>query len=174
MTKLHEKFEAFMRESNWIEGERESICSSSSCKLGQGVLHVNDIKAMGVMEALASDGVAPNEVSLCMIHSLLAEGRDDLEEKGTYRTCEVVIGGRQGKPAKGLAIHMSNFFDQWNKRNAWELHALYEQIHPFEDLNGRTGRILWAWRMIQEGRDPFWMPFLQAYYYQTLSNHVVT
>jgi len=36
------------------------------------------------------------------------------------------------------------------------------------DGNGRTGRAIWAWQMQRLGRDPFALPFLHRFYYQTL------
>lgn len=49
--------------------------------------------------------------------------------------------------------------------NAWEVHTAYEQLHPFTDGNGRSGRILWRWQM---GRAP--IGFLHQFYYQTLAH----
>lgn len=50
----------------------------------------------------------------------------------------------------------------------WEAHQRYEHLHPFMDGNGRSGRALWAWHMIREGQDPFALPFLHRFYYQSL------
>lgn len=50
----------------------------------------------------------------------------------------------------------------------WELHCAYETLHPYMDGNGRTGRALWVWMMMGQGRDPFALPFLHRWYYQTL------
>ncbi len=50
----------------------------------------------------------------------------------------------------------------------WELHVEYETLHPFMDCNGRSGRVLWAWQMAHEGRDPFALDFLRAWYYASL------
>lgn len=47
-------------------------------------------------------------------------------------------------------------------------HVQYELLHPFMDGNGRSGRVLWAWQMQQGGADPFALPFLQRFYYQTI------
>lgn len=50
----------------------------------------------------------------------------------------------------------------------YEAHIAYETLHPFMDGNGRSGRVLWAWQMIHLGLDPFALPFLHRFYYQTL------
>ncbi len=47
-------------------------------------------------------------------------------------------------------------------------HVAYELLHPFMDGNGRSGRALWAWQMKRDGLDPFALPFLHRFYYQTL------
>lgn len=52
---------------------------------------------------------------------------------------------------------------------AWKLHVDFEMLYPYLDGNGRTGRALWAWMMRGIGHDPFALPFLHRFYYQTLS-----
>ena len=47
----------------------------------------------------------------------------------------------------------------------WQAHVEYETLHPFTDGNGRSGRALWLWQM----RDAP-LGFLHTFYYQTLSN----
>lgn len=50
----------------------------------------------------------------------------------------------------------------------FQAHVRYETLHPFMDGNGRSGRALWAWQMRRDGRDPFRLGFLHAFYYQAL------
>lgn len=48
----------------------------------------------------------------------------------------------------------------------WQLHREYEDLHPFTDGNGRSGRMLWYWMMV--GNPKADLGFLHAFYYQTL------
>lgn len=58
--------------------------------------------------------------------------------------------------------------------SAYCTHLDYEHLHPFMDGNGRSGRLLWAWQMVQAGG---WASlkrqFLHMFYYQTLSERRV-
>ena len=46
----------------------------------------------------------------------------------------------------------------------YKTHLAYEDLHPFTDGNGRSGRALWLWQM--GGEAP--IGFLHRFYYQTL------
>jgi hypothetical protein len=48
----------------------------------------------------------------------------------------------------------------------WEEHCRYEDLHPFMDGNGRSGRALWLKRMGGIEKAP--LGFLHTFYYQTL------
>ena len=50
------------------------------------------------------------------------------------------------------------------RKIAYDTHIEYENLHPFTDGNGRTGRMIWMWIM----RDAP-LGFLHTFYYQTLA-----
>ena len=50
---------------------------------------------------------------------------------------------------------------------AYQVHQEYEHLHPFMDGNGRSGRALWLWMMLDRGQDVS-LGFLHHWYYQSL------
>ena len=78
--------------------------------------------------------------------------------------------GRYYPPQGGPNITrgLNNLLDFVNhpRGDAYDMHLKYEGIHPFTDCNGRSGRMMWAWKM---GWDGLTLGFLHKWYYQTLS-----
>lgn len=109
---------------------------------------------------------------------------------GLERLCELQAVIAPGKPLRdkpGLNVRVGNHIappggpsipavlkiilhNATHGVNPWAIHLEYETLHPFMDGNGRTGRALWAWHMRSLGRDPFALPFLHRFYYQTLEH----
>lgn len=108
---------------------------------------------------IKKDHVTDKEV--LHVHKILMKRlRPDIA--GKLRTCDVWIGG-QFKMFKGTeillyqlrnaltAIWMSFGLKGNLELIAKDCHVMFEDVHPFEDGNGRTGRILYNWHRLQLG-----------------------
>ncbi len=146
-----------MQESNWIEGDRTPS--------GKGKLFSDDLEA--AQEFL--DGPI-NERTLFQLHARLAACRPYAKSYkdlwGKWRDCDVWIGGKKAPSPEEVPKMMRLWLAVHHDKTAWQAHNEFEWAHPFVDLNGRTGRLIWLHRMGGQSK----LPFLQAYYYQTLSN----
>lgn len=82
------------------------------------------------------------------------------------------VGPESFRPPPGGPEMMDRFVDLMRRANEGEhpykIHQEYLTLHPFRDGNGRTGRVLWAWGMINQNLRP-WLKvgFLRAWYYQS-------
>lgn len=74
-----------------------------------------------------------------------------------------IAGGQDIRP------NLENILWQANNAHAspFEIHQFYEELHPFLDGNGRSGRMLWLWQM-GDGYSPP-LGFLHTWYYQSLA-----
>ncbi len=169
------KLERFMRESNAIEGELEDsfVMTPAQLKWGFpiGKLNANDIEVAKIASHAALKNVNPDEKTLLHMHALVSQD-SDLMYKGCWRGCDVTVGSF--KPPRSYAIPnlMTDYLANWKNYDTFEAHAVFEKIHPFEDYNGRMGRLLWMWKALQkhDGWYTFSLPFLHRYYYETLQH----
>lgn len=95
------------------------------------------------------------------LHKLLATEVMEQGAAGRYRDMQVYVG-RYTPPAPDLVSGlMSELLEWWNDRaREWSpvvssaiLHYQFEDIHPFADGNGRTGRALALWDLYRRGFD---------------------
>ena len=142
-----------------------------------------------VKESNAIEGIVrnPTREELDATEALIANRSMTVEALNSLQ--KVYAPGMHLRNKIGLDVRVGTYFpppgspkiegDLWNiigmansrDFDAWEVHVAFELLHPYMDGNGRVGRALWAWKMINDGTDPFELPFLQQFYYQTLSQY---
>ena len=173
------------QESARIEGgalDRESLQSSIGKHFG---LKTTQLKAgereVGMANLLCSAyDTYDKKLTHKMVwtwHALLFEGRDGIEEKGQYRTHPdpmQIVSNRYGDrrvffealPSNRVPKEMEAFITWFNKPNKAEpllakaaiAHLYFEMIHPFEDGNGRLGRVLVEKALSQDIGQPVLIP----------------
>ena len=57
------------------------------------------------------------------------------------------------------------------EEDPYDFHHRYENLHPFTDGNGRTGRAIWVRMMYKQYKLQDNISFLHHWYYQSLQNH---
>lgn len=101
-----------------------------------------------------------NEALILKLHSILMNGiRDDA---GAYRQHGVRIVGTNVPTANYLKVPvlMKDIVSDMNKKqkdniaHAANIHARFEQIHPFSDGNGRIGRLILAAMLLMDNIAP--------------------
>ena len=95
---------------------------------------------------------------------------------GDYKKRANVVGGRETSKPSDVHKHMKSLLEKYNaKENATvediiELHAEFEYIHPFQDGNGRVGRLVALKECLRHNVIPFIIEDAKKnYYYRGLS-----
>lgn len=94
------------------------------------------------------------------VHYILTYGTyADRKEKlcaGEYRTTSSSLGSSPKEISGRLTALLKDYERQnTNIEHILDFHAKFEQIHPFEDYNGRVGRIIMVKECLRHGVDPF-------------------
>lgn len=141
-----EKIHEFLRESNAIENEFsdeafEDALAAWACAYEQ---HAKPNETFLFTEELML------EIHKRLMHRL----RPDIA--GKFRTCNVRVGIQLCPPYERISRLVSHWCYHINSlansiTAPRQLHIEFEQIHPFEDGNGRVGRILYNIHRLQCG-----------------------
>lgn len=108
------------------------------------------------------------------LHAII--GKDVIEQgkAGRYREIQVRVGGYLPPPPELVSGLMSELLD-WHGREAskWSpvissavIHYRFEEIHPFADGNGRTGRTLALGELYRRGFDTHHIFSVDEFYWE--------
>ena len=95
---------------------------------------------------------------------------------GEYKKRANVVGGRETTRPKDVPARMKALLESYNAKSEVTiediiaLHAAFERIHPFQDGNGRVGRLVALKECLRFGIIPFLIEdSKKAFYYRGLS-----
>ena len=108
------------------------------------------------------------------LHRILAGEVMDQGQAGAYRTIGVRVGNHFPPNPADVSPLMFELLTWWNDEapklspilSSAILHYRFEDIHPFADGNGRTGRALSLWELYRRGFDTHHIFSVDEYYWE--------
>jgi len=95
---------------------------------------------------------------------------------GEYKKRANIVGGRETSKPSDVSNHMKSLLKKYNAKECVmiediiELHAEFEYIHPFQDGNGRVGRLIILKECLKNNIIPFIIEDRKkSFYYRGLS-----
>ena len=140
----------FVLESNAIE-------SYEGDNYGPGSAHFDGhMAAWHYIRDALSDSDLTREI-LLETHRLLLKDIDS-EIAGVFRKCGIRVGNHVGPAWRNVPILMG-IVSSWAHKaetveDCWDVHHVFETIHPFADGNGRTGRCILDALLVKCGFKP--------------------
>ena len=131
-------------------------------------------------KVIASSGAKLTERYIKDLHFLLKNGTSDSRKAwfavGDYKRLENVVGDMETCPVKKVHAEISKLLARYNaSRKTFEdvldFHVRFEGIHPFQDGNGRIGRLILLKECLKNGHVPFVIAEnLKQFYYLGLDD----
>ena len=176
--------------SNHIEGSRLSeeqtrlIFETNTIDAGDGVPVDDILETVHHFRAIdyvidCADDMLTEEI-IKKLHFILKHDTKDSTldwfAVGEYKKRANVVGGRETTRPKDVPARMKALLESYNAKSEVTIediiafHAAFEQIHPFQDGNGRVGRLVALKECLRFGIIPFLIEDRKkAFYYRGLS-----
>ena len=176
--------------SNHIEGsmlsedqtrmifETRTIGSGDGIPVDDIMETVHHFRAIDYVIDVAEDELT--EEIIKEIHFILKHGTKDSTlpwfAVGDYKKRPNVVGGRETSKPSEVHAHMEELISDYNSKESITVddiiafHAEFELIHPFQDGNGRVGRLVALKECLRHNIIPFLIEdSKKAFYYRGLS-----
>ena len=140
---------------------------------------VNHFRCIDYVIDHATDKITESHIK--QLHALLKTNTSDSQKDwfavGAYKKLANEVGGEATTQPSDVQQEMRALLTEYNAQEKIDLdaildfHVRFERIHPFQDGNGRVGRLLMFWQCLQNGVTPFIVTEdLRLYYYRGLQN----
>ena len=131
-------------------------------------------------KVIATSGAALTEAYIKDLHRILKTGTSDAAKAwfavGDYKKLENIVGEMETCPVKKVHAEISKLLKSYQAssksfENIVDFHVRFEQIHPFQDGNGRVGRLIMLKECLKQGYTPFVIAEnLKQFYYLGLQD----
>ena len=121
------------------------------------------------------------EAHIKQLHAILKTNTSDSQKPwfavGDYKRLANEVGGEETVSPENVHKRMKKLVSEYNAIRKVEFddilnfHVQFERIHPFQDGNGRVGRLLLLWQCLQSTHVPFVITEdLRLFYYRGIQN----
>lgn len=177
--------------SNHMEGSRLSheqtrnIFETNTIDASEGAINVDDIleavNHFRCIDLIIDQAKRPvSEAMIKQLHLLLKRGTADSRKSwfsvGDYKKLANEVGGKETAAPKDVPKRMKELISDYRKLETVTLddlldfHYRFESIHPFQDGNGRIGRLILFKECLRNGIVPFIIEDdMKMYYYRGLN-----
>lgn len=176
--------------SNHIEGSRLThdqtryIYETNTIGLAESAVNVDDIvetvnhfRCIDYVIGHAEETLSENFVK--QLHALLKSSTSDSRKEwfavGDYKQLPNEVGGQDTCAPERVSLEMVRLLGTYNNKvirtldDIIDLHVCFERIHPFQDGNGRVGRLVMLKECLAAGIVPFIITDdLKLFYYRGL------
>jgi len=176
--------------SNRIEGSKLThdqtryIFETNTIGFDENAVNVDDIvetvnhfKCIDMV--INSAGHVLNETFIKQLHAVLKSGTSDSRKDwfvvGNYKKIPNEVGGQETTSPKEVSIKIKELLSKYNTKKEKTLeeiidfHYHFESIHPFQDGNGRVGRLIVFKECLKNNIVPFIIDDnLKMFYYRGL------
>ncbi len=176
--------------SNHIEGSRLThdqtryIFETNTIGMENGTLNVDDVVETAnhfkcIDMVIDNAGYALSERFIKQLHAVLKSGTSDSRKDwfaaGEYKRLPNEVGGQDTVLPEEVSAKMRKLLDEYNStkektlEDIIDFHYRFERIHPFQDSNGRVGRLLLFKECLRNNIVPFIIDEeLKMFYYRGL------
>jgi Fic family protein len=176
--------------SNHIEGSRLThdqtryIFETNTIGMENGTLNVDDVVETAnhfkcIDMVIDNAGYALSERFIKQLHAVLKGGTSDSRKDwfavGEYKRLPNEVGGQDTALPEEVGAKMRELLDDYNSvkekslEDIIDFHYRFERIHPFQDGNGRVGRLILFKECLRNNIVPFIIDEeLKMFYYRGL------
>nr|WP_308649670.1 Fic family protein [uncultured Agathobacter sp.] len=177
--------------SNYIEGSRLThdqtryIFETNTIGISDETIKVDDIVETAnhfkcIDQVIDMANFMLSESFVKQLHLLLKSGTSDSRKSwfavGDYKRFENEVGGKETTKPSDVPKAMKKLLKEYNAnkhkslKEIIDFHYKFENIHPFQDGNGRVGRLIMFKECLRNGITPFIISDdIKQYYYRGLN-----
>ena len=162
--------------SNHIEGSRLTqdqtrfIFETNTIGMGQNVINVDDViettNHFRCIDYILENAMKPlTEKMIKNLHFILKSGTSDSKKAwfrvGEYKQIPNEVGGKETTQPENVSIEIEQLLKEYDQHTHHTLedilafHYRFENIHPFQDGNGRVGRLIMFKECLKNDIVPF-------------------